>query len=96
MGLELLHRTKYLGRGFGVSFWRTVSGAEVDFVVETPDEDVPIEVKWTRRPTPSDARHLEAFLDTYPKRAKRGFVACRAAARAKLSERVTAIPWSDL
>ena len=96
VGLELLHRTKYLGRGFGVSFWRTVSGAEVDFVVETPKEDVPIEVKWTRRPTPSDARHLEAFLDTHPKRAKRGFVVCRADARSKLSERVTALPWSDL
>ncbi len=95
VGLELLHRTAYLGRGFGVSFWRTVSGAEVDFVLETPREDVPIEVKWTRRPTPADARHIETFLDTYPARAKRGFVVCRTEAREQLTHRVTAIPWSE-
>ena len=96
VGLELLHRMAYLGRGFGVSFWRTVSGAEVDFVVETPTEDVPIEVKWTRRPVRADARHVETFLDTYPKRARRGFIVCRTEAREQLTERVTAVPWKDL
>lgn len=95
VGLELLGRARILGRSHGVSFWRTTSGAEVDFVWETPREDLPIEVKWTRRPTPSDARHLEAFLDLFP-RAKRGLVVCRTAAAEQLTERVRAIPWSEL
>ncbi len=95
VGLELLGRARILGRGHGVSFWRTTSGAEVDFVWETPREDIPIEVKWTRRPTPSDARHVEAFLDLFP-RAKRGLVVCRTEAAEQLTERVRAIPWSEL
>ncbi len=92
--LELVCRAAALGRGYGVSFWRTVSGAEVDVVWEGPREDVPIEVKWSERPTPHDARHLEAFLDAYPKRAHRGLVVCRAPRAQQLTERVLAVPWN--
>jgi predicted AAA+ superfamily ATPase len=91
--LELLARTAYLGRGHGVSFWKTRHGAEVDAVVETPRGDIPIEVKWTENPRPTDARHLELFLDAYPRRATRGFVVCRVPSPRKLTDRVTAIPW---
>ncbi len=96
VGIELIHRARYRGRGFKVSFWRTASGAEVDFVWEGPGEDIPIEVKWTARPTPSDARHIESFLDCYPERAKRGLLVCRAEAREQLTDRVLAIPWEEL
>ena len=93
---ELIARAGYLGRGYRVSFWRTTSGAEVDFVWETPDEDVPLEVKWTARPRPSDARHLETFLDLYPSRARRGLLVCRCMKREQLTDRVRAIPWHAL
>lgn len=96
VGLELIHRARYRGRGFSVSSWRTHGGAEVDYVWESPGEDLPVEVKWTRRPVPSDARHVETFLEEHPTRAKRGLVVCRAEAREQLSERVMAIPWTDL
>jgi len=96
VGIELIHRARYRGRGFKVSFWRTATGAEVDFVWEGPGEDLPIEVKWTARPTPSDARHIESFLDCYPERAKRGLLVCRAEAREQLTDRVLAIPWEEL
>jgi predicted AAA+ superfamily ATPase len=94
--LELVARSAYLGRGHRVSFWRTRHGAEVDAVVETPRRDIPIEVKWTENPRPTDARHLELFLDAYPQRAKRGFVVCRVARARKLTDRVTALPWREL
>ena len=68
----------------------------MDFVWETPREDVPVEVKWTERPRPSDARHVEAFLEEYPQRGRRGFVVCRCPEPQALSDRVTAIPWSAL
>ena len=55
VAIELRARAGYLGRGYDVSFWRTVSGAEVDFVWQAPREDVPVEVKWTERPRPEDA-----------------------------------------
>ncbi len=42
VGLELVHRARYLGRGFQVTFWRTSTGAETDFVweVDTPSHAV--------------------------------------------------------
>lgn len=93
---ELLARADQLGRGHRVSFWRTVDGVEVDFVFEGPRADLPIEVKWTERPRPEDARHVELFLDRFGNRAKRGLVVCRCERPQQLTDRVTAIPWSQL
>jgi predicted AAA+ superfamily ATPase len=90
--LELLRRCRYTGRGHRVTYWRTRHGREVDVVLETPREIVPIEVKWTERPVSHDARHVEAFLDEHSRRARRGLVVCRTPAPLKLSDRVTAIP----
>ncbi len=96
VALELLARAGYRGRSHRVSFWRTKNGAEVDFVYEAPREDVPIEVKWTSRPRPGDARHVETFLDLYPERAHRGVVICRVEQVQQLTDRVVALPWSAL
>ena len=96
VGQELIARAGYLGSGHRVSFWRTTYGVEADFVWESPREDVPIEVKWTERPRPSDARHLETFLDEFPKRARRGVLVCRCPKAQQLTDRVLAIPWSEL
>ena len=93
---ELITRASYLGRPHRVSFWRTTTGAEVDFVWEAAREDIPIEVKWTDRPRPEDARHVETFLDEHPARARRGFVVCRCPAPQRLTERVRAIGWNEL
>lgn len=93
---ELIARADRLGRGHRVSFWRTVDGVEVDFVFEGPRVDLPIEVKWTERPRPEDARHVELFLDRFGDRAKRGLVVCRCERPQQLTDRVTAIPWTQL
>lgn len=93
---ELLARAAYRGRGHRVTFWRTTSGVEIDFIWESPREEIPIAVKWTARPRPTDARHLEAFLDLHPERARRALLVCRAARPEQLSERVRAIPWHAL
>ena len=96
VALELIHRAGYAGRTYSVSFWRTVGGAEVDFVWEGPDEDVPIEAKWTDNPASRDIRHLESFLNLYPPRARRGLLVCRVEQPRQLSDRVMAIPWHAL
>ena len=96
VGLELIQRAGYLGRGYNVSFWRTVSGAEVDFIFETPEEDIPIEVKWTEAPTNRHIKNIEKFIDLYPERASRGFLVCRIPQPQRLSERVLAIPFEYL
>lgn len=45
--------------------WRTTAGAEVDFVIETPDRLLPVEVKATATPRFRDARHLLTFRGEY-------------------------------
>jgi len=90
---ELCHRAATLGAGFSVSSWRTAGGAEVHVILRTPDEVIPVEIKWTEGPRPSDARHVETFIDLYP-RARRGYVICRSPTRQALSPRVTALPWN--
>ena len=74
--LELWKRLQYVGAG-RLSFYRTRGGAEIDVVVERPDGAiVPVEVKWTQRPAPGDARHVEAFVREQAA-ATEGFVVCR-------------------
>jgi predicted AAA+ superfamily ATPase len=91
---ELCHRATALGAGHSVGCWRTSGGAEVDAILRTPDEVIPVEIKWTDRPRPSDARHVETFLDLHPQ-AHRGFLVCRTPSRQALTPRVTALPWNE-
>lgn len=96
VGQELIHRCLYAGRAYRLSFWRTAHGAEVDYVLETPEEVIPIEVKATESPTPTDASHLKLFIETYPKRARRGFIVCRCREPRHLAENIEAVPWKNL
>jgi uncharacterized protein len=96
VGQELMHRCLYSGRAYRLSFWRTVHGAEVDYVLETPDETIPIEVKATDVPSQADASHLKLFLETYPKKARRGFLVCRCRTPRRLADNIEAIPWRHL
>ncbi|MEK7270226.1 MAG: DUF4143 domain-containing protein [Planctomycetota bacterium] len=96
LACELEARIGYIGRTHRLSFWRTQEGVEVDFVLETPKEAIPIEVKYTETPRPTDARHVERFLDLHPDRARRGFIVCRATRPLQLTERVLAIPWDEV
>jgi predicted AAA+ superfamily ATPase len=92
VGIELWKRLQYLGSG-KLHYQRTKSGAEVDFIIARGGRLVPIEVKWTERPTASDARHLVAFLKEHHRLARHGYVVCRCAAPLALTDRVTALPW---
>lgn len=91
---ELYYRCRYAGRGYRISTWKTLTGAEVDIVLETPETLIPIEVKWKERPSHHDIRHIETFLDLNSKRSKKGYLICRCPRRQKLSNRVTALPWN--
>jgi predicted AAA+ superfamily ATPase len=96
VGQELMHRCLYAGRAYRLSFWRTAHGAEVDYVLETPDETIPIEVKATDSPSPADVSHLKLFLETYPKKARRGFLICRCRTPRRMADNIEAIPWKNI
>ena len=95
VGLELIHRTQLLGPEYQTYFWKTKSGAEVDFILKTPNEVIPIEVKWTDKPTLQDGRHLRTFME-HEKKAQRGYIVCRVPEIRKLDTHIWAIPWNCL
>jgi predicted AAA+ superfamily ATPase len=76
-----------------ILYWRTATGIEVDFVVETPARVLPIEVKAAGRVTHADARGLEAFLDEYPDLARGALLLHGGAETFPMSRRVLAVPW---
>jgi hypothetical protein len=76
-----------------VLYWRTATGIEVDFVIETPDRLLPIEIKAAARVTPADAKGLEAFLDEYPELADGALLLHGGDQTFPLTRRVMAAPW---
>ncbi|MBI2895387.1 MAG: ATP-binding protein [Deltaproteobacteria bacterium] len=92
VGIELWKRLQYLREG-ALHHLRTKDGAEIDWVVEHRGKIIPIEVKWTERPTAADARHLVTLCEEKPRQAPHGYVVCRCSRPLRLHERVTALPW---
>jgi hypothetical protein len=65
-----------LVKDFGkVNYWRTLSKAEVDFVLNLGEGVIPIEVKYSSLKEPKVSRSFRSFLDAY--RPKRGVVLTR-------------------
>jgi uncharacterized protein len=58
--------TAYSAADFELSYWRTRSGAEVDFVVYGPDGFWAVEVKNSARIRSADLRPLLSFITDYP------------------------------
>jgi uncharacterized protein len=94
VGTELWKRAQYLGAR--LYYQRTHDGAEIDFIVERQRRLVPVEVKWTERPSRTDARHLLRFLDEHPQAAPQGWIVCRCPQPLRIDDRILAIPWSAL
>ena len=76
-----------------VLHWHTSAGEEVDFVVETGDRLLPIEVKSTRRPRLSDTKHLRAFCAEYGRRARSGLLLHDGVVTEWLAPNVLSVPW---
>jgi len=57
-----------------LGYWRTAIGEEVDFVIETGGQLLPVEVKASARPRLSDAAHLRTFRAEYGKKARAGLL----------------------
>lgn len=92
VGIELWKRLQYLGSGT-LHYLRTKDGAEVDFIVAREGRLTPVEVKWTEKPTLSDARHMLTFMREHPRTAKHAYLICRCRLPMQLHEKVTALPW---
>jgi Predicted ATPase (AAA+ superfamily) len=76
----------------GIYYWRTVSGQEVDFVIEQGKKLIALEVKLTSRPSVQDIRHLLIFLEEYPETV-RGVLVHSGSHLQWLHSKVVAVPW---
>jgi hypothetical protein len=89
----LLHR----GIEPQIYFWRTSTGAEVDLLVETGGEIVPLEVKLSSTPKPSMAAGIHALRDDLgEKKVRPGYVVHPGNSRLPLGRGVMALPFCDL
>lgn len=95
VALELLRQFRSTQKRTSLYYWRDPDGPEVDWVLEKEHTLIPIEVKWTTRPTEHDARHLTLFLNEYPQ-ASCGYIICRADRKIKLTDRIYAVPWQNI
>ncbi len=95
VGLELLRCVHAENLQAKIRFWRDPDGPEVDWIIDKEGIYTPVEVKWTDKPSSSDSRHLEVFLAEYPS-AKIGYLICQVPRKAKLGERVFALPWQSV
>jgi hypothetical protein len=79
-----------------VLYWRTTTGEEVDFVIETGRELLPIEVKSTDRPRLRDAANLRAFRQEYGAKSRSGLLLHAGSSVEWLTTDVLAVPWSSV
>ena len=74
-------------------YWRTSIGEEVDFVVETGNSLLPIEVKATARPRYRDTAHLRTFRAEYGERSMPGLLLHSGDLIEWMTSDVLAAPW---
>lgn len=76
-----------------VSYWRTASGAEVDFIIERRRELLAVEVKAGSAPTARDTAHVRRFCEEYGSQARGGIVLHGGERAYWITERILAAPW---
>ena len=76
-----------------IYYWRTTNGREVDFIIESGQQLLPIEVKMTNNPQFSDCRHLLAFQTDFPDKVKSGLLIHTGEMTDWIAPTVLATPW---
>ena len=76
-----------------VLFWRTSTDLEVDFVIESGDRLLPIEVKAATSPGYADTRGLRAFRQEYADQFIGGLLLHGGDRAQWMSEQILAVPW---
>lgn len=96
VGCELIYQSELTSPQIKIKYWRDTAGPEVDYVVDIAHRYIPIEVKWSDKPTLSDAKHLVKFMKEHPEQSEYAYIICRTPARYKISEKILALPWQEI
>lgn len=91
--MELRAHAMYSARGEGlpVSYWRTASGLEVDFILG--DAEVAIEVKSTETPTADHLKGLRGWQEEHPR--SRRILVCRCPRSRRTDDGIEIMPWQS-
>jgi predicted AAA+ superfamily ATPase len=91
--MELRAHALYAGRDHGlpVSYWRTASGIEVDFILG--NAEVAVEVKSTDRPTTDHLKGLRAWQEEHPN--SRCILVCRVPRARRAEGGIEILPWRE-
>ena len=76
-----------------ILYWRTTAGEEVDFVIETGDKLLPIEIKASGQPRLRDTTRLRSFRREYEGQSRAGLLLHDGNAVEWLTADVLAVPW---
>jgi uncharacterized protein len=76
-----------------ILFWRTHTGEEVDFVIESAGRLLPIEIKAAARVSAQDARHLKTFREQYDDMVHGGLILHAGTEVFWVARDVLAAPW---
>lgn len=87
---EIFAHSQYSGIGFSVSYWRTASQLEVDFILG--DNEVAIEVKSTSTISARHLNGLKKFCEEY--KVKHRLVVCNEPFP-RLIDNILVLPWKD-
>jgi predicted AAA+ superfamily ATPase len=76
-----------------LTYWRTANGEEVDFIIESGGQYLPIEVKTTVNPRLADTASLRSFRKEYGRKARKGLLLHAGSKLEWLAPDVLAVPW---
>lgn len=93
---EVVRTLTHRGVDPRVYFWRTAAGTEVDFVVETDQGLVPVEVKVSATPRPGMAKTIRALQSDLAGSLRPGYVVHAGDVGLPLGAGVTALPFANL
>ncbi len=93
---ELVRTLTHRGVEPRIDFWRTASGTEVDFVVESEGRLLPLEVKRSATPRPAMASGIRTFRRDLGDRSHHGWVVHIGDIRLPLGDGVIAVPFAEI
>lgn len=88
----------YLHRGEepALYYWRTSNGSEVDLVIDTEGQLLPVEIKQSETPRPEMAKEILSFQGDFRGKAGQGFVIHPGSMTLPLGKGVVALPLTNL
>ena len=93
---ELVKTYSHRGDRPSVYFWRTTAGAEVDFIVDTGDRLIPIEVKLSSTPRRAMTSSITKFQQDLPRVTSEGYVVHPGNVNTPLGEGVGFLPFAEI